>query len=319
MKMPLFTTEEKNFDLASRYYPQVHAQYAPDLEHNLGLIAQQFDALFECKYWAPHLKSLFRDLFRKEMRLVFCAHGQSDKGYATPLLLPYSTQDFVLLYGDLLKEMISELGAKANFAFTGNYRLAFYQQFKTFYDEIADREIFSLLPRNNRTLLYAPTWSDADQSTSFFESASLLFSELPPDWNLILKLHPLLEQREPSRFYRIAALADKKPNILLVSEFPPVYPILSRADAYLGDYSSVGYDYLFFQRPMYFLLHPTLPKGRLQACGTLLDSLKTLFSELEKPKNFREKQASLYRHAFGENRTEEEVRKNILSRFEAAR
>ena len=103
MNMPLLLTEEKNFELARRYYPQVDAQYHPDLEHRLSFLAEQFDALFECKYWAPHLKRLFRDLYRKDMRLVFCPHGQSDKGYAAPLLSLYSTQDLVLLYGELLK------------------------------------------------------------------------------------------------------------------------------------------------------------------------------------------------------------------------
>ena len=57
----------------------------PDLEFKLSAIAEQFDVLFECKYWAPHLKLLFQQLYNKKMQLVFCPHGQSDKGYQTPL------------------------------------------------------------------------------------------------------------------------------------------------------------------------------------------------------------------------------------------
>ena len=310
MKMPLILTEEKNFELAQRYYPITETEYFPDLEHRLSDLADRFEALFECKYWQPHLKSLFRDLFRKEMQLVFCPHGQSDKGYSAPLLAPYSTQDLVLLYGDLLKEMLGELGVAANFALTGNYRLSFYLENKSFYDSIAEKEVFSHLPKENKTLLYAPTWRDADEATSFFQWAPLLFEEIPSHWNLLLKLHPLLEQRDPARFYRIAALADRRSNIVLVSEFPPVYPLLARADAYLGDYSSVGYDFLYFQRPMFFLLHPSLPLGKLHSCGTVLDSPKTLFSKIEQNESLAIEQKCLYLHAFGE--TKIDLRKEVF-------
>ena len=309
MKMPLLLTEEKNYDLARRYYPQLKTRYIPDLEHQLGSLAAEFDALFECKYWAPHLKRLFLDLHQKHMRLVFCPHGQSDKGYSTPLLAPYAEQDMVLLYGPLLQEMLRDLNVEATSVVVGNFRLLFYLQNKPFYDAIAEKEIFSHLPPNKKVLLYAPTWSDADQATSFFQWAPSLLSAIPEEWTLLLKIHPLLEQRDPARYYRIAALADR-PNALLISEFPPVYPILARADAYLGDYSSIGYDFLYFHRPMFFLLNPSLPQGRLHSCGTVLDSPRTLFSEMDKHKNFADLQTALYIHAFGDNKLD--LRRTIL-------
>jgi hypothetical protein len=299
MKMPLLVTEEKNFELACRYYPDVDAKLFPDLEYRLSDLAANYDALFECKYWQPHLKQLFRDLFRKDMRLVFCPHGQSDKGYAAPLLSPYAMQDLVLLYGDLLKEMLKDLQIEARAATVGNFRLSYYLQNQSFYDALAEKEIFSRLPKNKKTLLYAPTWRDADSASSFFESAPPIF-DLPSDWNLIVKLHPLLEQRDPARFYRISAMAENKPNVLLVSEFPPVYPLLSRVDAYLGDYSSVGYDFLYFQKPMFFLLNSNLPRGRIHSCGIVLETAKDLLLKLEGQMNFAPQQKSLYIHAFGE-------------------
>ena len=36
-------------------------------------------------------------------------------------------------------------------------------------------------------------------------------------------------------------------------EFPYIYPLLEFCDIYLGDCSSVGYDFLHLNRPMYFL------------------------------------------------------------------
>jgi CDP-glycerol glycerophosphotransferase (TagB/SpsB family) len=298
LQMPLYIEEEKNFTLSSQYYPMVETHFLPEIDHHLPFFAENYDTLFECKYWAPHLKRLFLDLYKKEMRLIFCSHGQSDKGYATPLLLPYSTQEYALVYGDLLKNMLSEMKVSTQLIYTGNYRLLFYQMNRPFYDHLVEKEGFSRFPLNQKTVLYAPTWNDADGSTSFFKNADSLCSSFPDDWNLIVKVHPLLELRDPAQYYRIAALVEAKPNRLLLSEFPLIYPLLARADIYLGDYSSVGYDFLFFQRPMFFLLNPHLPKGKLHACGTVLKRPEDLMSEIEINRDFSTEQKNLYNHSF---------------------
>ena len=298
MNMPLFIEEEKNFTLSSHYYPMVETIFSPDIEKNLKFFATHFDALFECKYWKSSLKKIFQDFYQKEMLLVYCSHGQSDKGFGLPLLEPYSTQDRVLIYGDLFSNMLLSLNIPHNPIFTGNYRLSFYHQHKSFFDALTEKEIFSKLPNQNKTVLYAPTWNDADGATSFFKQAPALFSSFPSNWNLIVKVHPLLEQRDPTQYYRIAALLENKPNQLLVSEFPLIYPLLSKIDAYLGDYSSVGYDFLFFEKPMFFLLSENLPVGRLHSCGTILNSPEDLLPELQKNPDFRETQRNLYEYTF---------------------
>jgi len=309
--MPLLVTEEKNCELALRYYPQVEVRYAPDLEFRLGEIGAEFDVLFECKYWPPHLKSLLRELHKKEMRLVFCPHGQSDKGFQAPLLAPFATQDAVLLYGELLIQMLKDLGiwpSIKSYALIGNHRLGHYEKHRVFYDRLVEREF--PLDTKKRTLLYAPTWRDPDGATSFFQYGALLLSQLPSDWNLIIKIHPLLEQRDPGRFYSFAALADKSPNAVLVHEFPPVYPLLARSDVYLGDASSVGYDFLFFERPLYFF--PTAHRGRLHACGETIDPAKNIYAQLEGSNPYLEKQKELYRFAFGAKWDEKGVRSGIF-------
>ena len=310
MQMPLFTTEERNFDLAKRYYPQVDVRHMPDLESNLSAIAEQFDALFECKYWAPHLKALFRQLYGKEMRLIFCPHGQSDKGFKAPLLAPYAGQDAVLLYGELLIQMLKDLSiwpAISNYAVVGNYRLQFYRKFQSFYDGLVQKEV--PLDKGKRTLVYAPTWRDGDAGTSFFQYGREIISQLPSDWNLIVKVHPLLEQRDPAYFYSISSLAEKKPNAFLVHELPLVYPLLALADIYLGDSSSVGYDFLLFERPLFFL--PTKHPGRLHTCGRVIDPEIKLYSQLDASNPCKEDQKNLYRLAFGDGLDEETVRARI--------
>ena len=303
LQIPLIVTEELNFQLAKTYYPHVHVEFVEDLEFKLESLTR-FDALIECKYWAPHLKSLFSRLYKKKMDLIFCPHGQSDKGFATPLLSPYATQDAVLLYGDLQIEMLKKLQiwpAIERFARVGDYRAAHYRQFKLFYDACAQNEIFSRLPSNRPTLLYAPTWQDADRSTSFFDRGTSLLSQLPSDWNLIVKIHPLLKQRDPARYESIVGHLDDRPNALLIDAFPPIHPILERCDAYLGDFSSIGYDFLPYKRPMFFFSHPTLFKGMLHGCGLTLDPHAPIFPFIEKHlvPAYAEKQERLYRHAYG--------------------
>jgi CDP-Glycerol:Poly(glycerophosphate) glycerophosphotransferase len=309
LQMPLITTEELNFELARRYYPQIEVRHMPDLESKFSHLAEEFETLFECKYWAPHLKSLFQELYGKKMRLVFCPHGQSDKGYAAPLLAPYAWQEFVLLYGDLQIQMLKELAIwpLPNFAVVGNYRLSFYQKHRPFYDALVEKEV--PLNKKNRTLLYAPTWQDGEGGGSFFQVGPKILSELPADWNLIVKVHPLLEQRDPAHFYRMAAHLEKKANAILIHEFPLVYPLLAKADAYLGDSSSVGYDFLHFERPLYFL--PTGRPARLHSTGRVIDPDKPIYAQLEASNLYRKEQRSLYKQAFGKPMDIETLRGRI--------
>ncbi len=299
MQMPLITTEEKNTRLARRFYPHVKLLYMPDLEMRLGEIATNFDVLFECKFWGTHLKSLFKEFYHKEMRLVFCPHGQSDKGMHS--IGQYPLQDAVLLYGDLLVEMLEKLdlwSLISQAAFIGNYRLPFYKQHQSFYDAIAEKLIFSKLPKQNKTLLYAPTWQDAEDSSSFFQWTQRVISQLPSEWNLIIKPHPLLQQKRPAHYYALLAQIERKTNVLFIEEFVPIYPILSRIDILLGDHSSVGYDFLAFNRPLFFL--PTSKTTRLHQCGQMIEPDQNIYEQLEHPKCFLQEQKLLYQFAFKE-------------------
>ncbi len=301
--MPLFIEEEKNFTLFKHYYPMAESIHFPEMASDLSFFAKNFDELYECKFWLPHLKKLFADLYQKEMRLIFCAHGQSDKGFGAPLLHPYASQDCCMIYGKLFKEMLQELKISANCKETGNYRLSHYLKYQEFYDSIAKKEILSKFPNPQFTLLYAPTWKDADGATSFFQNISSLCETLPSSINLIVKVHPLLEQRDPAQYYHIAHIIEQMPNRLLLETFLPIYPLLACADAYLGDYSSVGYDFLYFQKPMFFLLNESLPKGKIHHCGLVLKSIDELFENLaENP--YRDQQEALYRKAFCVSRRE---------------
>lgn len=316
-QIPLIATEEKTVSLAKTYYPHVHVEYEVDIEFKLASLGQRFDTLFQCQYWTPQLKTLFKELHKKEMRLIFCPHGQSDKGRGASTLSLYAEQEIVLLYGELLIQMLKELTiwpSISRYALIGNYRLFHYLRHQVFYDTLAEREIFSHFSKQ-KTLLYAPTWQDADQSSSFFHKIPTLLSQLPPHWNLLIKAHPRLEEKDPARFYALSHLIAKQTNAFLITEFPPVYPLLNKADAYLGDVSSVGYDFLKFQRPMFFFPHASLPPGRLQSCGSILDNDSPIFSFIEANMNnkYEMQQRELYEFAFGKQQEDTALRGKVFT------
>lgn len=305
LNIPLITTEEETAALAKTFYPHVEIRHLPDIEFRMKDIAAEYDILFNCQYWGPSLKDCFQTVFIKEVKLVFCPHGQSDKGYKSPVLALYEFQDAVLLYGNLLKEMLVELNIwnslKAH-ARVGNYRLKYHQLHEKREDALVQTHIFSKLVPSNQTLLYAPTWKDADASTSFFLACERILQDLPSHWNLILKVHPMLPEKDPALYYRLAVLEEKRPNFLVVHQFPLIYAILKRIDAYLGDYSSIGYDVLAFRKPMFFIASPHIPQARLHSCGQMIDCSKHIFQQIEnglaKNQTFRDRQTALYHHAF---------------------
>lgn len=285
LNIPLLISDEKNWEISTRYYPELQVEYWPDLEFRLHELTERFDGLISCDYWNDTQKAAFHFANpKKRVQLIFCPHGQSDKGYQSRCLDLYASQEVVLLYGSLMQKMLEELNLwSLNFKtiVVGNFRRSYYEKHKELLLKRVDEEIFSQLRAENRTLLYAPTWNDEEGSGTFFEWGERLLKELPSDWNLVVKLHPDLKHHEPALFYRLALIEEKRPNFLVVTEFPLVYPILERVDAYLGDYSSIGYDFLSFGKPMFFLQKPHLKKAKLHTCGHLIDPSEPIFSCIE--------------------------------------
>lgn len=305
LKMPLYLTEEKNHELCQKYYPVVDSLYVPTSSFSLFSLAQKYEVLFQSTFWERELKALLKSLY-PHVRFAYCPHGNSDKGYQKPMLAPILWQDLVLLYGEHMQERLKKQNLWEKlppFLFTGNYRLSYYLEHQKFYDELAEREIFSKLDSQYPTLLYAPTWNDEENATSFFTSIRPLIAQLPSHYNLIVKVHPLLEEMDPVSYYRALPELGEKGNVLLLNEFPPIFPLLARTDIYIGDASSIGYDFLYFQKPMFFFPSMTLP---LHACGVVIPETESnLFEFIERHLfDFDEKKKSqqkkMWDFAFGD-------------------
>jgi len=264
LDIPLIVTEKEHLELGRKFYPMVDLQYIPLSELSLDHIAKNYSTILTCgKFWALELKPLVKMLYNKEIRFVFSPHGKSDK---EDLLDKPILQDIELTYDSI-----------------GNIRYWFYKKYKEHFDALTR----SFFKSEKKTVLYAPTWETTATSTSFFESTGKIIDELSDSHHLLIKLHPLLEENNPASFHRIIGKYETKAKFIL--DFPPVYPILEKTDIYLGDFSSVGYDFLVYDRPMFFLKRG----GRLQKCGEAysgdISSCQKQLSEARK---------SLYAQAF---------------------
>jgi CDP-glycerol glycerophosphotransferase (TagB/SpsB family) len=210
---------------------------------------------------------------RDPLRVVYVPHGYSEKRQAWAMGTAF--QDVAVLHGQAAYDQLEAFGVAGelrHWLYSGNLRSAYYERHAAFFR--ARREALGVGgPAPARTLLYAPTWQDAIGSSSFFDAFAAFVDGLPSGWRLVVKLHPHLERRADA----IDALAARcrGRDVRLVRAQALCYPFLDVADAYVGDMSSLAYDYLAYNRPMFFT-NPTAGApadaagSRLFACGTVI-------------------------------------------------
>lgn len=292
LNIPLYLTDPHLYQLSQHYYPQASIFFIDERDCDLQFISQLADLLIvSCKHWAKELSISFKTLYNKHIRFCYAPHGNSDKGWLDPQKDLLRSQDLSFIYGDHMKEMLLKRGvlnSLQGFVVTGNYRSLFYKKYQDFYDPLVEKEVFSLFEKKQPILLYAPTWQDPEQSSSFFHSTVPLIESLPHHFNLLVKLHPNLERDDPARVYSLIGRYENKKNVVFLTEYPLVFPLLNRVKAYIGDFSSVGYDFLTFNRPLFFInkneRNPERDPGlSLFSCGHILNPLtKDCFETLEK-------------------------------------
>lgn len=322
LDIPLLVTDEKTFAHSQRYYPHTKVSLLSALDLSYEYLASHFDLLFTSdKQWTDSLYPLFQALFRKEMRFVYCPHGNSDKGHS---LTPHSAHPFYdlhLVYGNHMSDHLKNTGASQQIRRqieTGNFRYSFYRNQKAFYDALAEEEIFSSLDPSKKNILYAPTWQDGENASSFFEACPLLIEQLPDSFNLLIKLHPLLAERNPGETHQILAQYENHRDVTFIDSFPPIYPLLARSDIYIGDFSSIGYDFLAFDKPLFFLKNAN-KESPLRKCGmeippseknSIYDFLLTHLADNQT--YFSPIRQRTYHYVFGEEKDPAQIRDCLL-------
>ncbi|MES2121430.1 MAG: CDP-glycerol glycerophosphotransferase family protein [Chlamydiota bacterium] len=322
LEIPLIVTEHETYQLALQFYPDFQIACLEPVDLSMDFLAQNFDVIFETgKFFALELAPFMELLFRKKMRFVFCPHGNSDKGHS---LQDHVDQDISLVYGDHLFDHLTRTGAATKIGQilrTGNYRYAYYLQHRARLDALTDSLIFQKFEAPRKTLLYAPTWQDGENASTFFFATDAIIEQLSPHFNILIKLHPLLVDASPAQAHAVMRRYEGHPCIQFLTDFPAIYPLLARCDAYLGDYSSIGYDFLIFDRPMYFL-HPTGAPSTspLRHCGIEIpmESLDQLGNRVadtfeESKKRFSEERRCTYAYAFDADASLESLKELLQS------
>lgn len=324
MGCPLLFNEEEAEKQALHYYPELMTELVPFqgfnpeyliAHYDLILLSDQFDRkTFRTKF-APLEKK-----YQKRIRCLHCPHGFSDKGF---YLRGVAFEDIAWIYGQNMLDLLKEWGVLSElkqYVLTGNYRLSYYLKHKKFFDELLKKEVLSRFAKKKKILLYAPTCSDNEDSSSFFEAAKHLLEKLPEDYNMIVKLHPRLELDDPAFYYHILGRYEDRKNILFLKDFPLIYPLLAAADIYIGDMSSIGYDFLIFNRPMFFLNQQQRDSSQDRALYLFRTGTEILPSEYSRiyslidqaiesdQEKFSQIRKEVYEYTFGKERSFEEIR-----------
>ena len=314
LKIPLFVTDEEIEEGIDKYYPALDLRRMDRFDAAPYLV-QEYSSLISClpKVEIDQLIFFAQQKLKKLLVLLWCPHGQSDKGAISGFLKFLKQERALLLYGRRMIDQVTPevLKEVKGFALLGNYRLADYKTHKAFYDKQAEPH-FNALNSAKMTILYAPTWNDSEDSSSFFHAYHELISHLPKEVNLIIKPHPNLKLQNPHFFEKIREELDSHPHILLLEDFPLIMPLLAKCDVYIGDASSIGYDFLAFDKPMVFLNQnerdPKLDAGLyLYRCGIQLlpPEYPKIFEKLNEllpydKEFFSETRKEVYDYAFKE-------------------
>ncbi|MEI8364794.1 MAG: CDP-glycerol glycerophosphotransferase family protein [Parachlamydiaceae bacterium] len=331
MDIPLIFIDPNDYALGVRYYPGLEALAVDYQDLTPEYLIANYDVLFMSDLWDRktfHEKyASLEKQYNKSLRHVHCPHGFSDKGF---YLKKCVQEDITLIYGqnmiDQLKhyEVFDDLN---EYVITGNYRYTYFKQYREFYDDIVAKEVLSRFARKQPIILYAPTWLDLEESTTFFEAYSYILGNLPDDYNLIVKLHPRLELDDMAHYYHIIGKFEHKPNIVFLKDFPLVYPLLACTDIYLGDMSSVGYDFLPFNKPMFFLnkqrRDSKTDRGLyLFRCGVEIkpDAYPLIYKFIEvnlpnDQERFTAVRKEVYTYTFGEERQFADIKKDIVAAY----
>lgn len=330
MDVPFLFVDENDVERNIRYYPGLKTEVVNFQDFNPEFLINNYDVIMMSDLWDRDVfDQKFAPLeehYQKKLRHVHVPHGFSDKVF---YIRKMAHEDITLIYGDNMIDLLKEEGVfhcLKQYIISGNYRYSYYKKNKEALDKIAMEDALSGIDPKKKTILYAPTWMDVEQSTTFFDHSRHVLDNVPQDYNLLVKLHPRLELDDTVGFYEIIGRYAKAKNIFFISDFPLIYPLLSKTDIYIGDMSSIGYDFLPFNRPMFFLNkenkdQKTNRRAFLYQCGTVVNEqdFENLYPIIEKSLAaddalFGEKRRWMDRYTFGEERSFEEIRREVFEK-----
>lgn len=302
LNWPLLISDPALRECAEKLYPDLTIISTPNPPHLGPWITKRFSHIVSC---SPRffLQELFTP--QKLPNTLWLPHGNSDKGQIRPYYRALYGEETILVYGQKMIDFFKQ-GAlcESRMICIGAYR-------KRYFETMHHRTICALptfQQPNQPLLLYAPTWDDWEQNGTFFTAFESIAHYLPKSINLLVKLHPnTWLKKRPFIESWIGKYTTE--NLRFLEEDLPIYPLLSQCSALLSDRSSIGYDFLFFNRPLFFLDPHRKKRGRdLLSCGEII-SPKSLFQIDWKQSSarFAKKREEMARYTFGPTTALEEL------------
>lgn len=305
LELPLFVVHPYLKILAEALYPNVSVECIEPKCRTLDEALEGVDAFIAVQLHRVH-EQLCRfgtcdegDLLLKGKQRSCCSiHGNTDKCQNRYFLEQFVNEQGVMIYGQQMIDMLESKGIYARLSHPiviGNMRKRYYEAHRAFFDQQLPERLKG--SSKQKRVLYAPTWAvdnpkrgERGDYSSFFSVHEQLFSSLPDEILLLFKPHPNLQLLYPEEMDQIRERWSE--TIVFIEETPLVYPYLAMSDVYLGDASSIGYDFLTFNRPLFFLAGDERPKRGLWECGVTFEEkeLPTLFQRiLDSEDHFDEK------------------------------
>jgi len=330
MDIPLLCTDRWTHDLIEIFYPFSRSIFEEAPDFSLQNALNTYDLFFyvDLHRYPHHFFQFYDYTYRGKARSVCGLHGCSDKKRHHFWAERYANEDVVLIYGRHMQEFIEEKSAwqrLKKIIFTGNFRYQYYKEYREFFDK---KYASFLFPDTGRkTLLYAPTWTSPKKKkeggldhTSAFEAHPFILDSIPEEYQVIVKFHPLVHLLYPEEIENLKLRYGDSEQVLFFDNLPLIYPLLSKVDIYVGDYSSIGYDFLTFDRPLFFFNEynrfPETDKGvQLFQCGTPISPADYSKFYLKIERGLKQDHHSLrkymYDYAFGDEKSLPTLKREI--------
>jgi hypothetical protein len=287
--IPVLCTDAWVFTCAQTFYPPTQILFAGQSDFQQILSNYQTFLTVEPCRLHPKAFKFGEFLYQGEGCTIAGFHGNPAKFRDAYWIERYADEDLILLYGQYLVDYFKEKGAWSRLkktALLGNLRKTFYEKHKFFFDRVAQPYLF---PKNHkRTLLWAPTWSYPEWQDPF----SALIEKLPADFQLMLKFHPFTHRLFPEKVNALIEKYRDREGVLILEEIPLVYPLLDQADIYLGDMSSMAYDFLSYDRPLFLM------GGNSYPWATTVDP-QSAFKAFGQKDLLSEERQKIYRYVYG--------------------
>jgi CDP-glycerol glycerophosphotransferase (TagB/SpsB family) len=278
----IYTDSKTTATFIKKDHPKLRVKYLSTIEEiREHMVQSGAEAIIYPDY---HIR-FFKDI--PNIKHILVLHGQSDKkyGYRKDVL----DYDLFFITGKESHERYKNLGLLKG----GTGVLIGYPKMdRVFNGKLSKgQELKNLrLSPKNRTVLYAPTWSDKSLNSSWDKFRNAFTENIPDNLNLIVKLHPNLKRYREKEVKEFSNQLKLIQNAILIDFMPDIIPIMAASDILVSDVSAVTREYLAFKKPFVFLSRKpkwmwNRKKITLWECGEVVTKTETVWPTVQKALN----------------------------------